>query len=215
MGVNMVGLCISDDEACCKASEQEIIRRYYKALCERRKGNSGDAPVNKIELLMNKAGISATDRPCVAAANVKAEQTGSPAAAMEMPDGTVLTGKTSKLLGASSALLLNALKQLAGIDDKAELLSPDVIDPIMKMKISCLGADETSLLHLNEILIALSIAATTDENAAKAMEQLSKLKGLEAHSTVILSQIDEDVFKNLGINLTCEPKYENTKLYHK
>ncbi len=215
MGVNMVGLCISDDEACCKASEQEIIRRYYKALCERRKGNCGDAPVNKIELLMNKAGISATDRPCVAAANVKAEQTGSPAAAMEMPDGTVLTGKTSKLLGASSALLLNALKQLAGIDDKAELLSPDVIDPIMKMKISCLGADETSLLHLNEILIALSIAATTDENAAKAMEQLSRLKGLEAHSTVILSQIDEDVFKNLGINLTCEPKYENTKLYHK
>ncbi len=215
MGVNMVGYCICDDDACREASKMEIIRRYYQALCEKRKGIGQDAPIYKIELLMKKANITTGDRKCVMAANIKAEQTGAPAAAMEMPDGTILTGKTSPLLGASSALLLNALKHLAGIEDSVELLSPTIIEPIMNLKISHLGGDQTSLLHLNEILIALSIAAVSDEHAAKAIEQLDNLRGLEAHSSVILAQIDEGVFKSLGVNLTCEPKYETSKLYHK
>jgi len=215
MGVNMVGFCISDDEACREASKQEIIRRYYQALCEQRKGNAGTAPIFKIELLMKKCNLTVADRPVVRAANVKADQTGAPAAAMEMPDGTILTGKTSPLLGASSSLLLNALKYLVGIEENVHLLAPSIIEPIMTMKKAHLGGDETSLLHLNEILIALSVAGTTDANAKKALEQLSNLKGLEVHSSVILSQIDEGVFKKLGVNLTCEPKYESSKLYHK
>ena len=215
MGVNMVGLCISDDKTVCAAANQEIIRRYFSALCDRRRGNGSDKPVRKIELLMKKAGISVSDRPCVQAANLKAEQTGAPAAAMQMEDGKILTGRTSSLLGASSALLLNALKYLAGIDDSIELLSPTVLDPIMDMKVKHLGSDGSSLLHLNEILIALAIAGVSDRNAAAAIGKLAELKGLEAHSSVILSQIDEGVFKKLGVNLTCEPKYETQKLYHK
>ncbi len=215
MGVNMVGFCISNDEAVSRAARQEILRRYYQAMCDRRKGNAGDDPVYKIELLMKKANVSSYDRPCVMAANIKAEQTGSPAAAMEMPDGTILTGKTSALLGASSALLLNALKFQAGIDDRVELLPSAVIEPIMDTKIRHLGGDETSLMHLNELLIALSVAAVTDQNARLALDHLDDLAGLEAHSSVILSQIDTDVFKKLGINLTCEPRYEGKQLYHK
>lgn len=214
MGVNMVGFCIRDDAAVSDAARQEIIRRYYSALCDRRRGSGSDGPVFKLELLMKKAGISVSDRPCVQAANLKAEQTQGPAAAMQMEDGKILTGKTSPLLGASSALLLNALKYLAGIDDKVQLLSPTIIDPIMDMKQKHLGADGDSLLHLNEILIALAMAGVSDDSARKAIAQLDNLKGLEAHSSVILSQIDEGVFKKLGINLTCEPRYERQKLYH-
>ena len=215
MGVNMVGFCICDDEACCEASKQEILRRYFKALCEKQKGAAGSDPIFKIELLMKKAGISVADRPCVAAALAKAELTGAPAAAMTMEDGTVLTGKTSPLLGASSALLINALKYLGNINDRIDLLAPAVIEPIINMKVEQLGAEKTSLLHLNEILIALAIASVTDSCAKIALEQLPKLRGLEAHSSVILSQIDEDVFKKLGINITCEPAYEQQKFYHK
>ena len=214
MGVNMAGYCIFDDQACREAADREIIRRYYTAECELRKGNAGDSPVRKIDFLMKKAGISAADRPCVAAANIRGEQTGAPAAAMEMQDGTILTGKTSVLLGASSALLLNALKYLAGIDDSVKLIPPAFIEPIMQLKTNTLG-DHSSLLHLNELLIALSVAAVTDENARKALAKVPELKGLEVHSSVILSQIDEGVFKKLGINLTCEPHYESKKLYHK
>ena len=214
MGVNMAGNCIFDDEAVSAAANQEIIRRYYQALCEYRKGNAGMEPVRIIELLMNKAGISPADRPVVAAANLKAEQTGGPAAAMELPDGKILTGKTSVLLGASSALLINALKELAGIEDSVELIPPDFIEPIMKLKSDCLG-DHSSLLHLNEILIALSVTAVNNENARKALEHIPDLKGCEAHSSVILSQVDETVFKKLGVNLTCEAHYESQKLYHK
>ncbi len=214
MGVNMAGKCIFDDEAVSAAANQEIIRRYYQALCEYRKGNAGMEPVRIIELLMNKAGISPADRPVVAAANLKAEQTGGPAAAMELPDGKILTGKTSVLLGASSALLINALKELAGIEDSVELIPPDFIEPIMKLKSDCLG-DHSSLLHLNEILIALSVTAVNNENARKALEHIPDLKGCEAHSSVILSQVDETVFKKLGVNLTCEAHYESQKLYHK
>ena len=215
MGVNMVGFCISDDQVCRDASHQEILRRYYRYQCERRKGIEGSEPIFKIELLMKKAGITTADRPCVEAALKKAELTGGPAAAMQMEDGTVLTGKTSPLLGASSALLINALKYLGSINDRIDLLSPAVIEPIINMKVEQLGAEKTSLLHLNEILIALAIASVTDSCAKIALEQLPKLRGLEAHSSVILSQIDEDVFKKLDVNITCEPVYERQKFYHK
>ena len=215
MGVNMAGNCIVDDEAVRDAAKQEILRRYYQAECEKRKGNAGDEPIRKIELLMKKAGISPADRPAVAAANIRAQQTGGPAAAMEMADGTILTGRTSELLGASSALLLNALKHLAGLDDEVKLLPRNFIEPVMDLKINSLGSDENSLLHLNEILILLAIAAVSDPAAQKAVEQIRNLAGLEVHSSVILSQIDDNVFKKLGINLTCEPTYESKKLYHK
>ena len=215
MGVNMVGMCISNDDVCKKAARQEIIRRYYDALCEHRKGNADEEPIRRIELLMKKSGIDISERPVVMAANLNAEKTGAPAAAMEMADGTILTGRTSELLGASSALLLNALKKLAGIQDSIKLISPQIINPIMEMKIDHLGSDNTSLLHLNELLIALAIAGVTDPCAKAAIDQLEHLKGLEVHSSVILSQIDSGVFKKLGVNLTCEPHYESNKLYHK
>ena len=215
MGVNMVGFCISDDALVQRAARQEILRRYYAAMCEQRKGNADDAPVYKIELLMKKADITIAERPCVMAANIKADQTAAPAAAMEMPDGTIVTGKTSPLLGASSSLLLNALKYRAGIEDRVDLLPARIIEPIMETKIRHLGGDETSLMHLNEILIALSVAALSDPNAKAAIDHLDDLRGLEAHSSVILSQVDDDVFKKLGINLTCEPRYEGSELYHK
>ena len=213
MGVNMAGYCITDDEVTGSAARQEIIRRYYAALCDRRKGNAGEAPIHKIELLMEKAGISTGDRPVVKAANIRSEETGGPAAAIEMSDGSIITGKTSELLGASSAMLLNALKTLAGIDDEVKLISPTVIEPIMDMKVRYLR-NHNPLLHLDEILIALSIEAVNNEEARKAFDKLPELFGLEAHSSVILSQVDVGVFKKLGINLTCEPQYQNKKLYH-
>ena len=215
MGVNMVGNCICDDGVCRKAARQEIIRRYYDALCEVRKGAASEEPAHKIDMLMKKEGIEVSERSVVMAANLNAEKTGAPAAAMEMADGTILTGRTSELLGASSALLLNALKRLAGIEDSVKLISPQIIAPIMEMKIDHLGSDNTSLLHLNELLIALAIAGITDPNAKAAIDQLENLRGLEVHSSVILSQIDSGVFKKLGVNLTCEPQYESNKLYHK
>ena len=214
MGVNMVGYCISDDDAVRDAAKQEIIRRYYKALCECRKGNIDEHPGDKIKLLMNKAGISQADRPCVRAANIKMEETGAPAAAIQMDDGTVITGKTSMILGASSAMLLNALKYLAGISDKHQLITPEIINPIIDMKKDNLG-ENSSFIHLNELLIALSIESVTDVNVKKAIDQLPRLNGLDAHSSVILSQVDTRVFKQLGINLTCEPRYETNKLYHR
>ena len=213
MGVNMAGNCITDDDAVSDAAKQEIIRRYYTALCDRRKGNAGDAPVQRIELLMEKAGISVGNRPVVAAANIRDEETGNPAAAIEMEDGTIITGKTSTLLGASSAMILDALKYLAGIDDSIKLISPSVIEPIMELKVKYLG-NHNPLLHIDEILIALSIEALHSEAAKLAYEQLPKISGLEAHSSVILSQVDVSMFKKLGVNLTCGPKYHSKKLYH-
>ena len=213
MGVNMAGYCIVNDEDCRKAANQEIIRRYYSAMCERRKGEGTDTAVNKIKLLMEKAGLSIGDRPVVAAANIRAEETGNPAAAMELPDGTIMTGKTSTLLGASSALILNALKYLAGIDDSVKLISPQVIEPIMDLKVRYLG-NHNPLLHIDEILIALSIEALTNPAAKDAYAQLPNLAGTEVHSSVILSQVDVGVFKKLGVNLTCEPKYQSKKLFH-
>lgn len=213
MGVNMAGYCIVDDELVRAAADQEIIRRYYTALCEKRKGDAGDMEVQKIDLLMKKAGISIADRPVVKAANIRAEETGNPAAAMELPDGSVITGKTSSLLGASSALMLNALKTLAGIDDSVKLISPEVIEPIMELKVDYLG-NHNPLLHLDEILIALSIESLSNEAAKKAYAKLPELSGLEVHSSVILSPVDIGVFKKLGVNITCEPRYQNKKLFH-
>lgn len=207
MGVNMVGSCIVDDEAVCRASRQEIIRRYYAALCDQKQGRAGEEEVRKLELLMRKAGVEPTARRVVAAALAKAEQTGKPAAAMELPDGTILTGKTSGLLGASAALLLNALKALGGIRDEIHLISPVVIDPIQHLKVDHLG-NRNPRLHTDEVLIALSISAATNPTAELAMEQLDKLRGCEVHSSVILSQVDEKTFRRLGVNLTCEPRYK-------
>ena len=214
MGVNMAGSCITDDEAVRAAAKEEIIRRYYAARVARRKGLSEGADVERIELLMNTSGISLQDRPVISAAVEKAEQTGNPAAAMELPDGTLVSGKTSALLGATSAMLLNALKVLACIDDEVRLISPEVILPIQELKVKHLG-NHNPRLHTDEILLALSICAVTDPIAARALEQLKSLRGCEVHSSVILSQVDENVMRKLGLNLTCEPQYQTKKLYHR
>ena len=208
MGVNMAGNCIVDDEAVCDAAKQEIIRRYYIGMCDYRKGLISNDEVMKLELLMKQASVTVEDRKVVAAALEKEKENEGPAAAMELPDGTILTGRTSNLLGAVSALLINALKHFAKIDDDILLMSPNVIEPIMALKVNHLG-NNNPRMHTDETLIALSICANTDENAKKAMEQISKLRGCEVHSTVILSAVDERIFKRLGINLTCEPKYES------
>lgn len=215
MGVNMAGFCIVDEDAVKKAACQEIIRRYYSALCNQRRGmSSSEDELYKNEILMNQAGISAADRPAVAAALAKAEETSAPAVAVQLNNGKIITGKTSNLLGASAAMLLNALKELGGINDDIHLIAPEIIEPIQKLKVNFLG-NHNPRLHTDEVLIALTICAQSDENAKKAVEMLKELKGSEAHSTVLLSSVDEGVFKKLGINLTCEPKYQNKKLYHK
>ena len=206
MGVNMVGNCIIDDDAVRAASGQEIIRRYYDVLCDVKRGKLGNDVLLKLELLMKKAGIDPSQRTVIAPAIAKAELTGLPAAAMELPDGRIVTGRTSDLLGASAALLLNALKALGGIRDELHLISPVVIDPIQHLKVDHLG-NRNPRLHTDEILIALSISAATNPTAELAMEQLSKLRGSNVHSTVILSPADEKTFKRLGVNLTCEPKF--------
>ena len=206
MGVNMVGNCITDDAAVRAASSQEIVRRYYDALCEQKKGKLSDDVVFKLELLMRKAGVTPEIRRVVAPALNRAEETGDAAAAMELPDGTIVTGKTSDLLGASSALLLNALKKLAGMPDDLHLISPVALDPIQHLKVDHLG-NRNPRLHTDETLIALSISAATNPLAEHAMEQLHKLRGCDVHSSVILSAVDEKTFKRLGVNLTCEPRY--------
>ena len=214
MGVNMAGNCITDDEVCCEASRQEIIRRYYAAMCSARQGMSDSRPAEKIKLLINQLGITVKDRPVIDAAVARAEQTGEPAAAIQLPDGEIVTGKTTKLLGASAAVLLNALKRLGGIQKDMHLISPIVIEPIQDLKVNHLG-NHNPRLHMDEVLIALSISAVTNPTAEVAMRQLDKLRGCEAHSTVILSGVDSSTFRKLGINVTCEPKYQTKKLYHK
>ena len=213
MGVNMAGFAIIDDEVVREASKQEIIRRYYSALVNARQGMGEQADVARIELLMKQVGTSVKERAVVSAALQKAEITGAPATALELPNGKIITGKTSSLLGASSSLLLNCLKELAGIPDEVNLISPTIIEPIQELKIKIMG-NHNPRLHTDEILIALSICAATDEIAKKALQAAEKLKGLEAHSSVILSRVDENVFRKLGINVTFEPKYQTKKLYH-
>lgn len=214
MGVNMAGNCITDDEVCCEAARQEIIRRYYSALCGRRRGTDSDETVYKLELLLNQSGISPESRAVVTPALERAEQTGLPAASIELPDGRIVTGKTTDLLGASSAALLNALKALGGIQKDIHLISPIIIEPLQKLKTTHLGSVNPRL-HTDEILIALSICAATNPTAELALRQLPKLRGCEAHSTVLLSQVDENIFRRLGVNLTSEPQYQTKKLYHK
>lgn len=214
MGVNMAGRCIIDDDACQEASRQEIIRRYFHTMCDQRLGRVEESAVVKLELLMSRAGVSVDDRPVVAAALKRAEMTEMPAAAIELPDGRVITGKTSSLLGASAAALLNALKALGGIDHKILLISPNVIEPIQNLKTHHLG-NHNPRLHTDEVLIALSICATLNPVAGQALQQLSKLRDCEAHSTVILSAVDDSTFRKLGVRLTCEPRYQTKKLFHK
>ena len=206
MGVNMVGNCIVDDAAVREASCQEIVRRYYDAVCEQKKGKLSDDVVYKLELLMRKAGVNPDIRRVVAPSLARAEETGDAAAAMELPDGTIVTGRTTELLGASSALLLNALKKLGGMPDDLHLISPVALDPIQHLKVDHLG-NRNPRLHTDETLIALSISAATNPMAEHAMEQLHKLRGCDVHSSVILSSVDEKIFKRLGVNLTCEPRY--------
>jgi uncharacterized protein (UPF0371 family) len=214
MGVNMAGYCITDNEAVEAAACNEIIRRYYHTLCARRKGYASGDEIFKLELIMKQLSLSTADRPVVLAALAKEEESGLPAAALELPDGRIVTGKTSSLLGASSALILNAVKALGGISDGLHLISPVIIEPIQDLKVNHLG-NHNPRLHTDELLVALSICAATSPTAELAMQQLQNLRGLEAHSTVILSQVDENILRKLGINLTCEPKYQTKKLYHK
>ena len=214
MGVNMAGNCIIDDDACREASCQEIIRRYYQALCDVRMGLGDESSVRKLELLMNQAGVSTADRPVAAAALKRAEETGAPAAAIELPNGTIVTGKTTPLLGSSAAALLTALKTLAGLPHDLHVLPQLIIEPIQKLKIDGLG-NHNPRLHTDEVLIALSISAATNPVAELALAQLSKLAGCEVHSSVMLAQVDTGIFKKLGMNLTCEPHYQTKKLYHK
>lgn len=216
MGVNMAGNCIVDDEACCVASRQEIIRRYYKCLCDQKITGVSKDDRFKLELLMNQAGISVDYRKVVGAALEREKNTGDhPALAIELPDGRIITGKTGDLLGAAASAILNALKALAGIDQEIDLVSASAIAPIQTLKTEYMGS-RNPRLHSDEILIALSTSAADNELAAKALKQLDKLKGCDAHATVIISSVDESVFKKLGISLTCEPKYEEeSRMYHK
>ena len=214
MGVNMAGFCITDDDAVSRAAKQEIIRRYYTGLCERREGKVDQNVVYKLEMLMRQAKLTKNDRPVVSIALQKAAATSAPAAAIELVDGNIVTGKTSSLLGCCSAVMLNALKYYAGLDKEAELISPEVIAPIQALKTGHLGSKNPQM-HIDELLIALSICATTDPAAEAAMKQLSKLAGCEMHTTVMLSQVDQHTLKKLGINVTSEPEYENKRLYRK
>ena len=214
MGVNMVGSCISDDAAVCEASRQEIIRRYYHALCDVKSGIADAGEVTKIELLMNTLGIKPQMRRCVQPALDLAERNGSPAVALELPDGTIITGKTSSLLGPSSAALFNALKHLAGIDDSIRLISPQILEPIQELKTVYLH-NSNPRLHTDEALIALSICGTSDENARRAYGALSGLAGSELHSSVMLTPVDLNVLRKLGVEVTSEPYQEAKRLHFK
>ena len=217
MGVNMAGNCIVDDAVCCEASRKEIVRRYYKCLCQQKiTGTAKESERYKLELLMNQAGLTMGAREVEKQAHARSEATGgAPAAAIELSDGTVITGKTGPLLGAAASALLNALKKLAGIDQEMDLVSAAAIEPIQTLKTNYLGS-KNPRLHTDEILIALSSSAATNPTAAMALHQLSKLKGCDMHSTVILSSVDDDTVKKLGIYLTCEPAYEEEgRKYHK
>ncbi|MBQ8783702.1 MAG: DUF1846 domain-containing protein [Clostridia bacterium] len=214
MGVNMAGNCIVDDEACREASKMEILRRYYTACCERLSGKDDGNQVTKLEILMNQTGITSDICPAVAAALDKAKSTGAPAGAVVLPDGRVVTGKTSDTLGAASALILNALKALGNIDDRLDLIAAQVLEPICELKTNYLK-HRNPRLHTDEVLIALTISALTNPIAKLAMDQLDNLKGCEAHFSVIISDEDIKLLKRLGINVSCEAHYENKRLFHK
>ncbi|MBQ9064033.1 MAG: DUF1846 domain-containing protein [Blautia sp.] len=212
MGVNMAGNCIIDDEVCREASRQEIIRRYYKSMDALAAGTGKEEEAYKLELLLQQAHASVSDRAVVPAAMALEEKTGAPAAALELPDGRIVTGKTSDLLGASSALLLNALKELGGVPHRNKVISPDALRPIQTLKTKYLGS-QNPRLHTDETLIALSISAADNPEAQQALSQIPLLKGCQAHTSVLLSDVDVQGFRRLGIELTCEPKFEKERKY--
>ena len=204
MGVNMVGFCISDDEVCCDASRNEIIRRYFTALNKFANGETNDSEVNKIALLLKQAKIDLTYRKPIGAARKRAEESGVPCAAIELHDGTIITSSTSDLLGTSAALILNAIKHLAGIDHGVKLIPQHMIEPIQHTKTQFL-CSKNPRLHTDEVLVALSVLSTHDENCRKALEKLSELRGCQAHFTVMLGEVDNKIFRKLGVGLTCDP----------
>ena len=215
MGVNMAGFCITDDAVCRAAAQQEIIRRYFKVQVEEARAGLGTEQSERAAVIMAKAGIKVEDRPVVAPARQRAEETGEPASAMQLHDGTMITGRTSPLLGCSAAMLLNALKHLAGIDDDIHLLSPESIEPIQTLKTKHLGS-KNPRLHTDEVLIALSVSAAKDDNARKALEQIKELAGCDVHTTTILGSVDEGIFRNLGVLVTSDPVFARKKaLYQK
>lgn len=204
MGVNMVGFCISDDQVCCEASKDEIIRRYYDATNKFANGADNESEVQKIQMLFNQAKISTATRKVTTVAKKRREETGTPCAAIELADGTMITSKSSELLGPSAALLLNATKYLAGIDHNVKLIPQEMIEPIQKTKVEYLGGNNPRL-HTDEVLVALSVLSQADDNCRKALEQLPALRGCQVHSTVMLSEVDHKIFKKLGVGLTCDP----------
>ncbi len=214
MGVNMAGNCIVDDEAVKEGAKDEILRRYYAALCRQRKGDGDGSDAEKIKMLMQSIGLDATHRPVIGAALARADETSAPAVALQLRDGRIVTGKTSQILGAASAALLNALKTLAGIPKETDLISPAILAPVSALKVERLG-NQNPRLHLDEVLIALSICAVHEAPARRALDCLEGVRFCDAHSTVILSQTDESVLKKLGIQMTCEPFYQTKKLYHR
>ena len=215
MGVNMAGKCIYDDQAVQEAARQEIVRRYYDARCELRQGKGSEQTVYKLELLMQQAGITPEIRKVAAAANQVAEQTGEPAMAIELPDGSMITGKTSELMGCSAAALLNALKALSDLGGHGvHLIAQSAIEPIQTVKVKYLGSNNPRL-HSDEVLIALAASANLDPKAQAALHSLAALNGCQAHCSVILSPPDESTYKKLGLQLTCEPQYQTNNLYHR
>lgn len=210
MGVNMVGFCIYDDEACSEASKQEIIRRYYEALNRLVDGNGSEEEVDKIEMLMKQTGVTTDDRKVTVAAKERCKKSGVHSAAIELADGTIITSETSDLLGTSAALILNATKHLAGINHKEKLIPKEMIEPIQKMKVTYLAGNNPRL-HTDEVLVALSMLSNTDENCKKALEQLPQFKGCQVHTTVMLSEVDRKIFKKLGVMVTCEPVAKKQK----
>ena len=204
MGVNMVGFCISDDQICCDASKDEIIRRYYDATNKFANGADNESEVQKIQMLFNQAKITTATRKVTTVAKKRREETGMPCAAIELADGTMITSSSSELLGPSAALLLNATKYLAGIDHKVKLIPQEMIEPIQKTKVEYLGGNNPRL-HTDEVLVALSVLSQVDDNCRKALEQLPMLRGCQIHSTVMLSEVDHKIFKKLGVGLTCDP----------
>ena len=204
MGVNMAGNCIINDDVCCEASKQEIIRRYYSTLNDFAEGKSDESEVNKQKLLMQQAKITTADRKVTIAAKERYEKSKVPSAAIELEDGTIITSETSALLGTSAALLLNATKHLAGINHKIKLIPAEMIEPIQNMKVNYLHGNNPRL-HTDEVLVALATLSLKDENCRRALEQLPKLKGCQVHTTVMLSEVDRKIFKKLGVDLTCDP----------
>lgn len=210
MGVNMVGFCMGDEDVCCNAARDEIIRRYYNALDRLAETGTNENEVNKIRLILQQAKLTTAYRRTTVAARERKELTGEASSAMELQDGTIITANTSPLLGPSAALILNATKHLAGIDHSIKLIPEEMIEPIQKMKVSFLHGHNPRL-HTDEVLVALAMLSVTDENCKKALDQLPKLESCQVHSTVMLSEVDRKIFRKLGVGLTCDPVKKPSK----